>query len=121
MEHNNKNNYNKKTHITNNIALIRNTITTKTTNIINYITNNYLRITIMLILLVAIITSVYYLIKHYTSKRNTYIGYSYYNKNPAKFNPLFTLNTLSFDECKNTCVLNTECKGITMDYIDEKC
>lgn len=90
-------------------------------NIKNYLITNIYNITIRLFILFSIILIIYYIYKLYINNKYIYKGYSYYDKNILNYVPLFKLDTHDFDECINKCYKLKNCKGITLNPIEEKC
>jgi hypothetical protein len=89
---------------------------------INYININFKKIVLVSILFILILILIFILIKWYKSNKTEYIGYSYYSKDLSKVqNHIFSLNTISFDECKEKCIRTPKCYGITLNPIEEKC
>ena len=79
--------------------------------------------TIILTFLILFLSIISYFIFNYYKKNvgGAYTGYSYYNKNILEHKPVFTLNTLSFEDCKNHCNFVPSCRGFTLSPQEEKC
>lgn len=74
---------------------------------------------IILVLIVLTITVVS--IKYYIDNKQYYDNYSYYGNKLSEYEPIFKLNTLSLKDCQEKCIKTPNCKGITLNALENIC
>lgn len=82
---------------------------------------NWVKISIIILFLIIIASASYILINRYIKQKQYYNGYSFYDKNITDYEPLFKLNTMSLEECKEKCLKSPKCYGASLNLTENMC